>query len=62
MIKLNMKMILSFIVIQLFIAMMCYLNDNVISGVESMLSVPASIILTIYFSWLTKKDQDDYEI
>jgi len=61
MIRLTMKNILSFVVIQLFLAMIFYLNDNMISGAEAMLSVPVSIILTIYFSWLIKRDQDDYE-
>ena len=61
MIQLNMKNILSFIVIQLLLSMMFYINDNFISGTEAILSVPVSIILTIYFSWLVKKDEDDYE-
>ena len=61
MIQLNMKNILSFIVIQLVLAMMFYINDNFISGTEAILSVPLSIILTIYFSWLVKKDDDQYD-
>lgn len=61
MIRLTMKNILSFVVIQLFLAMIFYLNDNTISGAEAMLSVPTSVILTIYFSWLIKRDQDDHE-
>lgn len=61
MIELNMKNILLFIVAQLLLALMFYINDNVISGSEAILSVPISLIATIYFSWLVKKDEDDYE-
>jgi hypothetical protein len=58
MIQLSIKRILLFIVIQLLLAMMFYINDFFISGFEAIISVPLSIVFTIYSSWLSKRDMD----
>jgi hypothetical protein len=57
MIKINVKHLLTFLITQAILAIIFFSNDNFISGLEAILSVSFGIVLTIYFSWLIKKDQ-----
>jgi hypothetical protein len=59
MIKLKISSLLSFLIAESILTMIFFSDDNFISGFEAILSVCIGIILTIYFDWLTKKDEDD---
>ena len=61
MIKLKTSSLLTFLISESVLSMIFYSDDRFISGFEAILSICIGIILTIYFDWLTKKDENDMD-
>lgn len=57
--KIRFFSLLTFIISQLVLSILFYLDDHFVSGFESVLTVSIGLILTLYLEWLTKKDEND---